>query len=70
MRLIIDVDKQYKRLFFEAAKAAKAKVQVDDQYLTETEEDKAFIKLMEEGKKDGRMNQVEQESFITWLNNR
>lgn len=67
MRLIIDVDKQYKKLFIEVAKAAKARVQVDEQYLTEEEEDKALLKLMEEGKKEGRMSEKEQADFKAWL---
>ena len=67
MRLVIDVDKQYKKLFLEAAKAAKAKVQIDKQYLTEQEEDKALLKLMEEGQKEGRMNIDEQKNFKQWL---
>lgn len=48
MRLVIDTDKQYKKLFMEVAKATKARVQVEEQYLTE-EEDKALLKLTEEG---------------------
>ena len=68
MRLVIDVDKQYKKLFMEAAKAAKARVQIDEQYLTEVEEDKALLKLMEVGKKEGRMSQKEQADFKGWLN--
>lgn len=67
MRLVIDVDKQYKKLFMEAAKAAKARVQVDEQYLTEVEEDKGLLKLMEEGKKEGRMTEKEQGDFKKWL---
>ena len=67
MRLVIDVDKQYKKLFMEAAKAAKARVQVDTQYLTEAEEDKALLKLMEEGKGEGRMSEKEQVDFKNWL---
>ena len=67
MRLVIDVDKQYKKLFMEAAKAAKAKVQVDEQYLTEAEEEKALLKLMEEGQQEGRMNETEQAGFKNWL---
>lgn len=67
MRLVIDVDKQYKKLFMEAAKAAKAKVQIDEQYLTEAEENKALLKLMEEGRKEGRMSEKEQADFKTWL---
>ncbi|MVM41373.1 hypothetical protein GO730_32925 [Spirosoma sp. HMF3257] len=63
MRLVIDVDKQYKKLFMEAAKAAKAKLQIDEHYLTEAEEDKALLKLMEEGKKEGRMSEKEHENF-------
>ncbi len=70
MRLVIDVDKQYKKLFIEAAKAAKAKVQVDEQYLTEAEEDKALLKLMDEGRKEGRMSKEEQADFKSWLMNR
>ena len=67
MRLVIDVDKQYKKLFMEAAKAAKARVQVDTQYLTEAEEDKALLKLMEESRKEGRMSQEKQGDFKNWL---
>ncbi|QDK81452.1 hypothetical protein EXU85_23710 [Spirosoma sp. KCTC 42546] len=70
MRLVIDVDKQYKKLFMEAAKAAKAKLQVDEHYLTEAEEDKALMKLIEEGKKQGRVNEKEHDDFLNWLNNR
>lgn len=70
MRLVIDVDKQYKKLFLEVAKAAKARVQVEEQYLTEAEEDKALLKLMEEGRKEGRMSDKEQADFEKWLMNR
>ena len=70
MRLVIDVDKQYKKLFMEAAKAAKAKLQIDEHYLTEAEEDNALLKLMEEGKKEGRMSAKGQDDFLSWLNNR
>ena len=70
MRLVIDVDKQYKKLFMEVAKAAKARVQVEEQYLTEEEEDKALLKLMEEGRKEGRMSEKEQADFEKWLVNR
>lgn len=70
MRLVIDVDKQYKKLFLEAAKAAKARVQVDEQYLTEAEEDKAMLKLMEESRKEGRMSEKGQVDFKNWLSNR
>lgn len=67
MRLVIDVDKQYKKLFMEVAKATKARVQVEEGYLTEEEEDKALLKLMEEGAKEGRMNSKEQAAFEKWL---
>ena len=67
MRLVIDVDKQYTKLFMEAAKAAKARVQVDKQYLTEEEEDKGLLKLMEESKKEGRMSEKEQDNFVQWI---
>ena len=67
MRLVIDVDKQYKKLFMEAARATKAKVQIEDHYLTEAEEDKALLKLMEEGRKEGRMSEKEQSNFKNWL---
>lgn len=70
MRLIIDVDKQYKKLFMEVAKVAKAKVQVEEHYLTEEEEDKALLKLMEDGKKEGRMSEDKQADFRNWLMNR
>ena len=69
MRLAIDVNKQYKKLFVEVAKAARARVKVE-QYLTEEEEDKALLKLMEEGKKEGRMSKDEQADFEKWLVNR
>ena len=62
--MVIDVNKQYKRLFMEAA---KARVQVEEQYLTEAEEDKALLTLMEEGKKEGRMSEEEQKDFKKWL---
>lgn len=68
MRLVIDVDRQYKKLFMEVAKAAKAKVQIDEQYQTQAEEDKALVKLIEEGKKEGRMSSDEQDDFLNWLN--
>lgn len=64
MRLVIDVDKQYKKLFLEAA---KAKVQIDDQYMTEAEEDKAVLKLIEDGRREGRMNKEEQNDFKQWF---
>lgn len=70
MRLVIDIDRQYKKLFVEVAKAAKARVQVDEQYLTEGEEDKALLELMEEGKKEGRISEKEQADFRNWLTNR
>lgn len=68
MRLVIDVDRQYKKLFMEVAKVAKAKVQIDEKYQTQTEEDKALLKLVEEGKKEGRMSSGEQNDFLNWLN--
>lgn len=67
MRLVVDVDKQYKRLFMEVAKVAEARVQVEGQYLTEAEEDRALLTLMEEGKKEGRMSGEEQTDFEKWL---
>ena len=70
MRLVIDIDRQYKKLFVEVAKAAKARVQVDEQYLTEGEEDKALLELMEEEKKEGRISEKEQADFRNWLTNR
>ena len=70
MRLVIDIDRQYKKLFVEVAKAAKARVQVDEQYLTEGEEDEALLELMEEGKKEGRISEKEQADFRNWLTNR
>ncbi len=65
MRLVIDVDKQYKKLFIEATKGAKAKVQIDEHYLAEEEEEKGLLKLMEEGRKEGRMTGGEQIDFRT-----
>ena len=70
MRLVIDVDKQYKKLFMEAAKAAKATVRVDEQYLTEEEEEKGLLNLMESGKKEGRLSEQSQADFKAWLLNR
>ncbi len=70
MRLVIDVDKQYKKLFMEAAKATRATVRVDEQYLTEEEEEKGLLKLMEAGKKEGRLDESERADFKTWLLNR
>ncbi len=70
MRLVIDVDRQYKKLFMEVAKVAKATVQVEEQYLTEKEEDKALLKLMEEGRKEGKMSEAEQEELIKWIKSR
>lgn len=70
MRLVIDVDKQYKKLFLETAEAAKARVQVEEQYMTEAEEDKALLKLMKEGRKEGRISDKEQADFEKWLMDR
>ncbi len=67
MRLVIDVDKQHKKLFLEAAKAAKARVKIDKQYLTEEEEDKAMVKLIEEASEEGHLNPNEQSTFEKWL---
>lgn len=67
MRLVIDTYKQYKKLFLEVAKATKARVQIEEQYLTEKEENKALLKLMEEGKKEGRMNEEEQNELVKWI---
>ncbi|WP_232325985.1 hypothetical protein [Spirosoma montaniterrae] len=67
MRLVIDVDRQYKKLFMEVAKVAKAKVQVEEHYLTEDEEDKALFHLMEEGKKEGKLSDAEQTNLRNWL---
>lgn len=39
MRLIIDVDKKYKKLFVEVAKVTGAKTQVDERYQAEGEQD-------------------------------
>ncbi|MBC8154645.1 MAG: hypothetical protein H7Z72_17240 [Bacteroidetes bacterium] len=70
MRLVMDVDKQYKKLFMEVAKAANAKVQIDEQYLTEEEEATRLLKLMDAGNKEGRMTESEQSDFKSWLINR
>lgn len=70
MRLVIDVDIAYKNLFMEVAKAAKATVQIDENYLTEEEEEKGLLKLMEDGNKEGRMTESEQSDFKSWLINR
>ena len=67
MRLIIDTDIQYKNLFIEVAKVTNAKVQIDDQYLTEKEEELALAKLVEEGAKEGRMNEEEQRDLVNRL---
>ena len=45
-------------------------MQIDGHYLTEVEEDKALLKLMEEGKQEGRMSQKEQNDFKGWLMSR
>jgi Arc/MetJ-type ribon-helix-helix transcriptional regulator len=68
MKLLIEVDKKYRRLFLETAKAVHAKVQeVDDFYMTEEQEDAAILKLIEEGRKEGRMNKEEQKEFRDWI---
>ncbi len=67
MRLVIDVDKRHKKLFVEAAKAVQAKIKVDEQYLTQGEEDTALLKLMEEGEKQGRATKEQQADFEQWL---
>lgn len=68
MKLLIEVDKKYKRLFMETAKAVHGKLQeVDKFYMTEEQEDIAMLKLIEEGKKEGRMTNDEQKVFEQWL---
>ncbi len=68
MKLLIEVDKKYKRLFMETAKAVHGKVQeVDKFYMTEEQEDAKLLKAIEEGKKEGRMNKDEQKVFEQWL---
>ncbi len=68
MKLLIEVDKKYKRLFMETAKAVNGKVQeVDKFYMTEEQEDTAMLKSIEEGRKEGRMNNDEQKVFEQWL---
>lgn len=69
MRLVIDTDEQYKQLFLEAAKAVRARVQEVDYYVSEAEEDAALLKLMEEGKKEGRLTEQENQDFKAWLRN-
>jgi phosphopantothenate synthetase len=68
MKLLIEIDKKYKRLFMETAKATHAKVQeVDKFYMTEEQEDAAMLKLIEEGKKEGRMSKDEQKKLREWI---
>lgn len=45
MRLVIDVDKQYKKLFMEVAKVTGAKMRVDEQYVTQGEQDETEFLL-------------------------
>ncbi|GAB3935066.1 hypothetical protein [Larkinella terrae] len=70
MRLIIDTDIQYKTLFIEVAKVINAKVQIDENYLTEKEEELALAKLVESGSNEGRMSDEEQREFTSWLGSR
>jgi hypothetical protein len=68
MKLLIEVDKKYKRLFMETAKAVNGKVQeVDKFYMTEEQEDAKLLKAIVEGKKEGQMNAEEQKVFEQWL---
>lgn len=43
MRLVIDVAEEYKNLFLEAAKATKATVQIDEQYVNEEHDETEFL---------------------------
>lgn len=68
MKLLIEIDKKYKRLFIETAKAVHGSVQeVDKFYMTEEQEDAKLLKAMEEGRKEGRMNKEEQKEFERWI---
>jgi hypothetical protein len=68
MKLLIEVDKKYKRLFMETAKAVHGKVQeVDEFYMTEEQEDVSMLKAIEEGKKEGRMTNDEQNDLREWI---
>ena len=68
MKLLIEVDKKYKRLFMETAKSVNGSVQeVDKFYMTEEQEDAKLLKAIVEGKKEGRMNAEEQKNFEQWL---
>lgn len=68
MKLLIEVDKKYKQLFMETAKAVNGSVQeVDKFYMTEEQEDAKLLKAIVEGKKEGRMNAEEQKNFEQWL---
>ena len=68
MKLLIEIDKKYKRLFIETAKAVHGSVQeVDKFYMTEEQEDAELLKAMEEGRKEGRMNKEEQKELRDWI---
>ena len=68
MKLLIEIDKKYKRLFIETAKAVHGSVQeVDKFYMTEEQEDAKLLKAMEEGRKEGRMNKDEQKELRDWI---
>ena len=78
MRLVIDVDKQYKKLFMEVAKVTGARMRVNEQYLTETERDETEFLLRNPKNKarlaeaiknveEGKVVEVDTDAYVSKL---
>lgn len=66
MKLVLEnVDLKHRDLLMEMARTLNFKV--SEVELTEKEEEKALLEAMKEGKKKGRANIKEQDSFEKWL---
>lgn len=80
MRLVIDVDRQYKKLFVEIAKVTGAKMRVNELYVIEVEKDETEFLLRNpknksrlaeaiENVEEGKVVEVEMDAYLSKLEN-
>ncbi|MBB3836145.1 hypothetical protein FHS57_000127 [Runella defluvii] len=67
LKLDIEVTRKQKKALLSVLKALD--IEVKPRELTEEEEDFALGIAVEEGKKEGRLSEKEQEEFLKWMQN-
>lgn len=67
LKLDIEVTRKQKKALLSVLKALD--IEVKPRELTEEEEDLALGIAVEEGKKEGRLSEREQEEFLKWMQN-